>query len=186
MIHNHPAFFNGLLCLVLLGSCTSTQVDPTPAAPPPQPVLAPPPPQPQPARNLDEWRDWPVAQGNWIYAPNATGSSAQFISPDGSMRAMLRCDRAAATVSVSLARTLAGTGAASPQMELRTTSGSYNFPTRPAPGGEPFIYANIPARDVMLDNIAYSRGKFLIAAESLQPLTLPAWPETGRVIEDCR
>jgi len=38
----------------------------------------------------------------------------------------------------------------------------------------------------VLDQIAYSRGRFAIEIAGLEPLIVPAWPEVGRVIEDCR
>lgn len=181
----NPAYFNALICLALLSGCSTATVDDTPVtvAPPPRPaVVAPPAPAPEPVRNIDEWRDWPALQGNWTYSQDTIGSIARFIAPNGVVQAMLRCEEANATVFVSLA----GTSNACASMELRTTSGRNSFATRPAPGGETFVYATIPARDSMLDNIAYSRGKFLIAVDGVNALSLPAWPETGRVIEDCR
>jgi hypothetical protein len=43
-----------------------------------------------------------------------------------------------------------------------------------------------PAGDAALDWIAFSRGRFVVAATGMPLLVLPAWPEPARVIEDCR
>jgi hypothetical protein len=40
-------------------------------------------------------------------------------------------------------------------------------------------------RDPLLDQMAYSRGRFMLAAGG-QELIVPAWPEVARVVEDCR
>jgi hypothetical protein len=43
----------------------------------------------------------------------------------------------------------------------------------------------LPATDPLLDQIAFTRGRFMLAAGTLE-LILPAWPEIARVVEDCR
>ena len=42
------------------------------------------------------------------------------------------------------------------------------------------------ANMALLDAMAFSRGRFAIDVNGLPSLYLPAWPEVGRVIEDCR
>jgi hypothetical protein len=42
------------------------------------------------------------------------------------------------------------------------------------------------ANDAVLDQIAYSRGRFAVEVQGLAPLIVPAWGEVGRVVEDCR
>jgi hypothetical protein len=44
----------------------------------------------------------------------------------------------------------------------------------------------LPASDPLLDQMAFSRGRFLVTAEGGESLVVPAWPEFARVIEDCR
>ena len=44
----------------------------------------------------------------------------------------------------------------------------------------------IPNRDVRLDRIAFSRGRFALEASNGSTLTLPVQSEIGRLIEDCR
>ena len=46
--------------------------------------------------------------------------------------------------------------------------------------------AELPAADPLLDQIAFSRGRFLVRAAGAGELVLPSWPEPARVIEDCR
>lgn len=44
----------------------------------------------------------------------------------------------------------------------------------------------LPASDPLLDQMAFSRGRFLITVEGGPSLVVPAWPEFARVVEDCR
>jgi hypothetical protein len=46
--------------------------------------------------------------------------------------------------------------------------------------------ASVPAGDIRLDRIAFSRGRFALEAPGGGALTLPVQSEIGRVIEDCR
>ncbi|MGB3804616.1 MAG: hypothetical protein WA935_11330, partial [Sphingopyxis granuli] len=45
--------------------------------------------------------------------------------------------------------------------------------------------ATVPNRDIRLDRIAFSRGRFALEGAG-RALTLPVQSEIGRVIEDCR
>ena len=56
----------------------------------------------------------------------------------------------------------------------------------PATPGGTGTLAVRAASDTVLDQIAYSRGRFAVEAQGLDTLILPAWAEVGRVIEDCR
>lgn len=94
----------------------------------------------------------------------------------------LRCDRASGTVildrrgsapgnvpvvitTVAATRALSGTGVGSPA---------------------PAIRISLPARDPLLDAMAFSRGRFALDTAGLPTLYVPSWPEVSRVIEDCR
>lgn len=178
-----------LSCVVILGSCTPNvipQTAPVIAAPPAQQPVATPPPAAQ-RTDFDGWRDWAASPGNWGYSTDEIGSIARFTAPDGAVRAMIRCSNKDGLIFISLA----GSSTDAAKMQLRTTSGSKTFATRPTSGDGAFVYATIQPRDEILDFIAYSRGKFLIAVDDggnapALAHSLPAWPETGRVIEDCR
>jgi len=43
-----------------------------------------------------------------------------------------------------------------------------------------------PSSDPLFDQLAFSRGRFLVRVEGQGDLILPAWPEPARTIEDCR
>jgi hypothetical protein len=139
------------------------------AAPPPAAPLdlAPPPPAaPQPP----DWRDLPLSPGDWTYAAAPEGSRATF----GGGLLAIRCDPARR--EIALARIAAGAGT----MEVTTSYGSRSLPL--AADG----VARLPAADPLLDQMAFSRGRFTVEVAGLERLVIPAWPEPARVVEDCR
>ena len=94
----------------------------------------------------------------------------------------LRCDRANGTVvldrrghapgtvpvtitTAAMTRALTGTGVGAPAPAIRVT---------------------LPARDPLLDAMAFSRGRFALDTAGMPTLYVPSWPEVSRVIEDCR
>lgn len=81
----------------------------------------------------------------------------------------MRCDSARRRI------VLAREGSSAP-LRIRTTYGQRAL----APAAE------LPADDPLLDEIAFSRGRFTVEGEGLAPLFLPTWPEPARVIDDCR
>jgi hypothetical protein len=69
------------------------------------------------------------------------------------------------------------------QVAIRTsTSEVFRTATAAPEGGAQIVF---PARDSLLDAMAFSRGRFVLQAGTAD-LVLPAWPEVARVIEDCR
>ena len=40
--------------------------------------------------------------------------------------------------------------------------------------------------DAVLDQLAYSRGRFAVEVQGQETLIVPAWAEISRVIEECR
>ena len=99
--------------------------------------------------------------------------------PDGA-------DRVGECVALLL---LARAGEASGQVAVGvTTTGAGNRPllSDPLAGSPGWIVTAIPARDKLLDAMAFSRGRFLLDVSGLPSLALPSWPEVSRVIEDCR
>ena len=137
---------------------------PVPPAPPPPAPPAPPPPPP-----AQDWRDIALTPGDWTYRPDSGGSAAAF--GGGAPAFVLRC--LPATRQVVMERTDAPAGA---RLVVRTSYGE-----RAVADGTP-----LPAGDPLLDQMAFSRGRFTIAAEGLPMLVIPAWPEPARTIEDCR
>lgn len=155
----------GIAGAVLLSACAS-RPDPAPAperAPPVRQAARPPaeaPAEPPPAESGPaDWRDQPLTPGDWSYE-SGIARYAGF---------SLRCDGGRRQIVLSLA------GASGP-LRLRTTYGERIL----APGGA------LPATDPLLDEMAFSRGRFTVGAGNMAALVLPAWPEPARIIEDCR
>lgn len=159
----------------LLASCAPRPVPPVPAptppaAPqlPPEPAVAPPP--------AGDWRDAPLSAGDWTYDSDS-GTGVAVFTHDGIGVFAVLCghDR-----RFSLIRMLATAG--SPLM-IRTSYGERALPTQAA---SPGARATLSAADPLLDQIVFSRGRFLVRAEGAPDLVLPAWPEPARAIEECR
>jgi hypothetical protein len=158
-----------LAALALAGCATQAPAPvappPAPPAPPPVPPPAPPPPPPPP----QDWRDIALTPGDWTYRPEPAGSVASFGAAAPAFE--LRC--LPATRQVVMERTGASAGA---RLVVRTSFGEHVIAD-----GTP-----LPAADPLLDQMAFSRGRFTVAAEGLPMLVIPAWPEPARTIEDCR
>ena len=107
----------------------------------------------------------PLSPGQWSYVQNATGSDARY----GSLFSM-RCDRATRNIVVQRI------GGAPAALTIATSSVSRTLP----------IGGRIAASDALLDAIAFSRGRFLVAGGAGPVLAVPSWPEAARSIEDCR
>lgn len=157
---------------MLLASCVP-QVAPPPAQPRPAPSPHPTPtPAPRPAAN---WRDAPITPGDWRWSTTSLGSTASFSGG----QFVLRCDRQQRTV------TLVRAGAASAPVTMTITSenGARALTATPVAGG---MAVAVPARDPLLDSMAFSRGRFAVQAAGQPPLYIPSWTEISRVVEDCR
>lgn len=120
------------------------------------------------------------AAGAWSYHRADGGSYAAFLDAHATQRFIIRCNRAARTVS--LVRT--NVPAAAPTLAIWTTSTNRSVPSRF--DATKSLTADLAATDTMLDAIAFSRGRFATAAAGAPILALPTWPEIARVIEDCR
>jgi hypothetical protein len=122
--------------------------------------------------------DAPITPGDWSYAAGI----ARFGEPGSEPRLTMRCDRAAGTVEIWRA----GSATAALPMTVRTETMERSVDAVPVPGAQPAIVARIPARDPLLDAMAFSKGRFAIEIGGLPTLYVPSWPEVTRVIEDCR
>ncbi len=164
-----------------LASCVAPP-RPAPApAPPPPTRLAPALPAAAPQ---SDWRDIPLTPGTWSWRGGAGRSSiAQYGMPGQPAIFALRCD--AQTRSVIFSRGV-GVAAAATAMGFTTSFGPFSLPASYGGGEPPAIVAAISARDPHLDQLAFSRGRFLVDIAGEPRLVLPAWPEPARVIEDCR
>jgi hypothetical protein len=162
-----------------VAACVPPAPEPTPApapAPAPAPTPAPAPPPPAlPAPN--NWMDAPLTPGDWRYQAGA----ATFGEPDSQSGLILRCNRTAGTVSIERTG-----GAAATALTIRTETQDRSVAAMPAAGPPSALVAQLPARDALLDAMAFSKGRFAVEAAGLPPLYVPAYPEVTRVVEDCR
>ena len=69
---------------------------------------------------------------------------------------------------------------------IRTSSVTRQVPVLLSRDSAIVAAVSLSPRDPLLDAMAFSRGRFAIEQPGTPPLVLPAWPEIGRVIEDCR
>jgi hypothetical protein len=122
--------------------------------------------------------DVPATPGDWSYANGV----AVFGDRASGARLSLRCDRAGGVVEVSRA----GEAAAALPMIIRTEAMDRSVDAVPARSDPASIVARVPARDPLLDAMAFSKGRFAVEVGGLQTLYVPAYPEVTRVIEDCR
>lgn len=173
------------MTVILAGCIPAAAPPPRASRPMPAPAPAPPPapvavPAPAPTAS-DDWNEWPVTPGDWTYRRDGRGSVAMFgtgFGADGTLMT-LRCE--AQRHAVRLSVTGAPGGA-----RVTTTSMTRSLHLQPdgeAPGQ---VGAAIPAGDGLLDAIAFSRGRFVVAPHAGRVLVVPPYAEIGRVIEDCR
>ena len=120
------------------------------------------------------------ADGRWTYASVPGGSEATFANSAAQPQFTIRCTRAARQVTISKP----ATGAA-PFIFLWTSGLTRNVPASFNPATTR-ISATLSAFDVLLDAVAFTRGRLAVIVSGQPPLVLPAWSEAARVIEDCR
>lgn len=88
----------------------------------------------------------------------------------------IRCERRAILFGL--------TGAQADALIIRTSYGERRLQAQRVHMNEMIV--QLPAADPLLDQMAFSRGRFLVTAEGGLSLVVPAWPELARVVEDCR
>lgn len=175
-----------------LSNCVGAPASPPAPAPAPAPV---PPavsaaPTPAPEPRAEDWRDWPVAAGDWAYQATPGGSVASFGQAGQASLLSFRCDRSARQITVERQTPLPPAQIGG-QMTVHTSFGDAQWPVtpgRPLTGAPASVHA-VAARasgDTVFDRIVFSRGRFAIEVPGAYPLAVPAWPEVARVIEDCR
>ena len=165
--------------LLIFGCATPRPV------PPPRVAVVPPPralvtPTPQPAGA--DWRDWPLTPGDWRYRGSSDRSLAVYGSSSELGALSLQCVPATHQVTIQVVGYAAGpvtvrTTSLTRALMLQVTNGD-----SPSPGA----LATLSATDPLLDAIAFSRGRFVVAAPGRPAMVVPVYAEIGRVIEDCR
>ena len=156
------------LGMTSLAACVPNSAPPAPAPPPAPPPSLPP---PQPAPPPMAWQEAPLTPGDWIYRRDDGRSAADFAG-----MFELRCDGG---LQIRLVRSGAGPG----EMWVSTTYGTRGLTAAAEQGA---LVVRLAASDPLLDEMAFSRGRFAVQARGTAMLILPAWPEPARVIEDCR
>ena len=166
------------LTLLALGACVPRSAPPASMpAPLPRPAPLPPPPEEEPPPY--DWMQVGLSAGDWHFGVEAGRPRATFSAPER-LRLILVCER-----SGSLSIGFRGMqGQPPPVLLIETTFGERRLATTSSRTGE--MSATVSAGDQLLDQMAFSRGRILIAADGGPALVVPAWPEIGRVIEDCR
>ena len=167
------------LLMMALACCVAPPQKPAPrpAAPPPPPALLAAPPQ-------QDWRDVPLTSGDWTWrAPPGESSLAQYGVTGQAVVFALRCDLASRNIVFSRAGAFVTPSGA---LSFTTSFGSFALAAGNGGGQPSAIVAQVGARDPRLDQLAFSRGRFLVNVPGQVQLVLPAWPEIARVIEDCR
>ena len=173
-----PWLFAAAVASLLATACSDRRVIPAPTpSPAPRPSAAPLPPAQRPAA---DWRDAPIAPGDWQWSMEGGQSTARFAGN----ALVLRCNRSNASITIQRA---GGRGdGADVAMTITTTTTSRPLAAKALAGNPPAVAAGLGARDDLLDAMAFSRGRFAVNVAGLPPLYVPSWPEVSRVIEDCR
>lgn len=169
------------LALLALSACSTAIPEPAPAPQQSKPV-AKPMPAPAMVQPQGDWTDWPITPGNWVYRDDTRGSLALFGETGSAATIMVRCD----TDRRQLFLSRAGSVGSSATMVLRASAGLQSYPARNSGGTPSYAAISISPDDIMMDRIAYSRGRFAVETSGLQSLAIPVWPEFSRVVEDCR
>ncbi|WP_428685772.1 hypothetical protein [Sphingopyxis sp.] len=165
MHHRQAQLGIAVTIALMMAGCAAV---PTPTAPPPAPRPIPAPtPAPAPAPASKSWEDRAVNPGTWRYD---AGSRTATFAQAGSANALLTMSCAGGGIRL--------TSALDGNVALRTSAGTDQIRFD---GGN----ATVPSRDIRLDRIAFSRGRFALESAN-GALTLPVQSEIGRVIEDCR
>ena len=135
-------------------------------------------PAPPPSPAVDLSYATPAA-GAWNYASTSDGSQAVFRN-SALAQLTIKCTRSTRVVTISKPAS-----AAAPFLFIWTSNGARSFPASfdQATGQ---VSVRLNALDPMLDAVAFSRGRLGVSISGTAALVVPAWPETARVIEDCR
>jgi DNA-binding transcriptional LysR family regulator len=167
---------------MLVAGCATPPPAPAPPPPPqaaPAPVLAPPPPS-------QDWRETPVASGDWRWS-RENGASVSRFGVAGQPPALeVRCDAARGEVVLVLAAATTASTSGPVSLTITTSTLARPLVADAQTAGDARLVARVPAHDPLLDAIAFSRGRWRIEAEGRAALSVPSWPEVARVIEDCR
>ena len=132
-----------------------------------------------PAPLSSDWRDWPLTPGTWRYVAGGGATVARYGAGANTSFA-LRCDPGARRITLMRSGTAAELTITTSSRSAKLPAGSIND------DGAPMTAVILNANDSLLDAMAFSRGRVMIASPGLPPLVVPAWAEITRAVEDCR
>jgi hypothetical protein len=179
-----------------LAACISNAASPAPQSiepepvyaevniPAPQPVVEP---RPAPSRPAEpvfrNYLDAPRSQGSWTYIADDNGGQAAFGSGgSNNTEFALTCFKTAG--QIGLMRMIDGSNPSA--MRIKTETTERTLDASPIDTQSNILMALVVASDPILDAMAITKGRFVVAVEGERTLYLPAWAEVTRVIEDCR
>ncbi len=182
IISNSRRFLSAFpLLLLALAACSPAPPEPAPAPQPTKPVATAAP-ATEPVQPTGDWIDWPITPGEWVYRKDGRGSLALFGQSDRDAIFIIRCDQSGRQLFLSRS----GSIGEQANMVLRASAGLQSYPASNSGGTPNYAAISVSPRDMMMDRIAYSRGRFAVETTGLQSLAIPVWPEFSRVVEDCR
>jgi len=160
----------------ILGGCVGSRMIPDPAGAPPPQAPAPSAPRPTPGPNVTPGAV--ATPGDWQWSVSGGASTARFAEG----RLVLRCDLPSRTILIERNEPrVAHSGPVTLTIAAPPVTRSFQAAARNGT-----VTLSLPARDPLLDAMAFSKGRFSVLATGLPPLTVPSWTEVSRVIEDCR
>ena len=169
------------LLLLAIAACSPAPPEPAPAPQPTKPVAIAPP-VTEPVQPKGDWIDWPITPGEWVYRKDSRGSLALFGEAGRDAVFIIRCDQSDRQLFLSRS----GSVGDQAKMVLRASAGLQTYSAANSGGTPNYAAISVAPRDIMMDRIAYSRGRFAVETTGLLSLAIPAWPEFSRVVEDCR
>lgn len=173
-----PRYAGAVLAVLALAACVPAARPPAAPAPPPRPAPPPqpaPPPPPRPAPPPADWATGPLSPGDWSYAASPATPAATFRSEE--MSFALRCQQGRAIL-------IGIVGVQADGLIVRTSFGERRLAAERVQADE--TVARLAVDDPLLEQMAFSRGRFLVRVDGGPSLVVPAWPELARVVEDCR
>lgn len=135
-----------------------------------------------PAISATQWDGLPLTAGDWSWRSldGASGeTSANFHTEDGEHLVALGCE----PDNRQLVLAVANSSLDSEAITIHTETQSRELV---ADAREGWIATVIYPEDELLDAMAFSRGRIGLVVEGQLALSVPAYPEITRVIEDCR
>ena len=177
-----------VLALAALAACAPAAKAP-PVASTPAPVAPPTPARPgfavstiTQAQANDAWKDSALTSGTWRYIDqNPDTSVAIFDGPEGSLT--MQCHKNGKAIHFLFENRNTNNSRA---VTIRTETMARDIVVFDIGASTRATAAGLPAKDPLLDAIAFTNGRFAVEVAGERTLILPPWAEVSRVIEDCR